>query len=294
MKTLITIIVSALSAQSLAFATPATEAYTFTTIDGPAADSGETTYAFGINSAGDIVGAVGIHGFLYSGGTFTPIDVPGAFSTAAEGINNNGQIVGSYRDSVGTHGFLYRDGSFTPIDVPGSGTVNGAATRANGINAAGEIVGDFDSSTGTHGYLYSGGVFTIIDFPDSYFTQAFGINARGQIVGSMAFPGVGGDSGFVYSRGIFTPLNDPASNSGGDLVTIALGINNAGQIVGLFTDGEYRGFVYDDGTFTTIDLPAGGDEFNPALGINEAGQIVGYFNSATGVHGYLATPMHRR
>src|SRR5215831_18369799 len=111
MKTLITIVVSALSAQSLAFATPATEApYTFTTINGPAADSGETIYAFGVNAAGDIVGAVGIHGFLYSGGTFTPIDVPGAFSTAAQGINNNSQIVGSYRDSVGTHGFLYRDG----------------------------------------------------------------------------------------------------------------------------------------------------------------------------------------
>jgi hypothetical protein len=39
---------------------------------------------------------------------FTTIDVPfsDATGTAAIGINNNGQIVGDYRDSSGQHGFL--------------------------------------------------------------------------------------------------------------------------------------------------------------------------------------------
>jgi len=78
------------------------------------------------------------------------------------------------------------------------------------------------------------------------------------------------------------------------LVTVAFDINNQGQIVGYFTDkGAYRAYVYEDGTFTTIDLPPGGDNTNFALGINNAGHIVGYFNSATGDHGYLATPTHR-
>ena len=38
--------------------------------------------------------------------TFTPIDVPGASSTRAQGITPSGQIVGSYTDSTGRHGFL--------------------------------------------------------------------------------------------------------------------------------------------------------------------------------------------
>jgi hypothetical protein len=38
----------------------------------------------------------GPHGFLYSGGSFTPIDVPGSTDTFANGINASGQIVGRY------------------------------------------------------------------------------------------------------------------------------------------------------------------------------------------------------
>ena len=40
------------------------------------------------------------------GALFTPLDVPGAFATAAVGINSRGQIVGFYVDSTGEHGFL--------------------------------------------------------------------------------------------------------------------------------------------------------------------------------------------
>ena len=70
--------------------------------------------------------------------SFTQIDVPGAFYTAATGINDAGQIVGSFVDSTGIHGFLYTGGSFTQIDVPGA-----FATQAFGINDAGQIVGYF-------------------------------------------------------------------------------------------------------------------------------------------------------
>src|SRR6476646_8261658 len=54
--------------------------------------------------------------------SFTQIDVPGASFTQALGINNAGQIVGSFNNSTGVHGFLTNNtgGSFTPIDVPGA------------------------------------------------------------------------------------------------------------------------------------------------------------------------------
>ena len=82
---------------------------------------------------------------------FTTIDVPGAVpgSTQAGGINNSGQIVGSFDAGGTTHGFLDTGGSFTTIDVPGS-----SFTIANGINDARQIVGTFESGFAVeHGFL---------------------------------------------------------------------------------------------------------------------------------------------
>ena len=62
----------------------------------------------------------GRHGFLLSGGSFITIDDPiqtVAFS-AANGINDAGQIVGSYADDTGLHGFLLSGNIFVPIDDP--------------------------------------------------------------------------------------------------------------------------------------------------------------------------------
>jgi len=51
-------------------------------------------------------GAFHGHGFLLDQGSYTTLDVPGAFWSSAEGINDAGQIVGVYFDAGGTHGFL--------------------------------------------------------------------------------------------------------------------------------------------------------------------------------------------
>src|SRR5690242_19996749 len=71
--------------------------YTFTTLDVLGAAN---TRAFGINDRGQIVGFFNTsaegHGFLYSGGSFTSIDPPGALGrSSASGINHTGEIVGS-------------------------------------------------------------------------------------------------------------------------------------------------------------------------------------------------------
>lgn len=52
------------------------------------------------------------HGFLWFGGSFQSIDVPGASSTVALGINNRSQIVGRFVDSSGNdHGFVTKPGA---------------------------------------------------------------------------------------------------------------------------------------------------------------------------------------
>src|SRR6266566_5311528 len=164
--------------------------------------------------------------------SFTTIDVPGAIpgSTRAGGINNSGQIVGSFVAGATTHGFLDTGGSFTTIDVPGA---SGAGTVASGINDAGQIVGHFQDSTTTHGFLKVGGSFTPIDVPAPLpppgtvrFTVARGINDAGQIVGNFGFGTNAADShGFLDTGGGFTQLDVP-----GGFGTAARGINEAGQI----------------------------------------------------------------
>jgi hypothetical protein len=76
-------------------------------------------------------------------------DFPG--STRAQGINDTGQIVGSYTvttidpTSIFNYGFLYnrQDGTYTTIDDPLAGPRGGlgGGTFAQDINDGGQIVG---------------------------------------------------------------------------------------------------------------------------------------------------------
>jgi hypothetical protein len=126
--------------------------------------------------------------------TFTTIDVPGATSTWASGINDAGQIVSSYEIiGAGDHGYL-RDtyGSFTTIDVPRGN--NG--TNAVGINNAGQFVGNYFAGGANHGFLRDiDGRFITIDFPGAIGTSLRGINNAGEIVGS--YSDSSGTHGFV-------------------------------------------------------------------------------------------------
>ena len=83
----------------------------------------------------------------------------------------------------------------------------------------------------------------------------------------------------------FTDLDIP-----GAIATYPLSINNRGQIVGYYWDGDYvHGFVLNKNVFTTIDVP--GASVTYATGINDLGLIVGYYWDVSGnQHGFLAAP----
>ena len=92
--------------------------------------------------------------------------------------------------------------------------------------------------------------------------------------------------GFLYSNGTWTTLNDPSAADG---ITYAMGINDAGQIVGYYLDssGVPHGFLYSNGTWTTLDDPSAVNG-TIADGMNASGQIVGSYNGSSGyVHGFL-------
>jgi len=264
-------------------------AYNYTTLDDPL-QTDFMTQANGINNAGQIVGqyhnSSGYHGFLYSAGTYTPIDDPLAtISTVAYDINDAGEIVGFYASNA-THGFLYDPtksvNPFTTLDFPGANT-----TTPTKINASGQVVGlIFDSvGSGEHGFLYRDHLFSAIDAPQATTgTAVGGINASGQIVGS--YHTATETNGFLFnpSTGSYTPLIDPVAR-----FTFAEDINDAGQIVGSFREanGHEHGFLYSGGTYTTFDVP--NSTLTHAFGINNAGQIVGRYTNASGQHGFLLT-----
>lgn len=72
------------------------------------------TLPWGVNDNGLVVGSYeycsqgcGFRGFVYKGGKYLSIDYPGATETFADGINNLGQVVGSYTlDNQTFHGFI--------------------------------------------------------------------------------------------------------------------------------------------------------------------------------------------
>jgi len=127
---------------------------TFAHLDYPGALD---TFPYGINSRGDIVGnwdtdqsTVG-HGFLFSRGQIFSIDVPGAVpdGTAATGINEKGQIVGSFIGGDGnSHGFLAEGSMFTTLDC-----ADAANTSVWGINSAGQIAGTCDAAGQRLGFV---------------------------------------------------------------------------------------------------------------------------------------------
>jgi probable HAF family extracellular repeat protein len=279
--------------------------YTYTTLDDPAGNG--RTGASGINDAGQIVGTytevtlsshgdifTRNHGFIYAGGTYTTRDPPGAAFTFASGINASGQIVGTYNNGP-YHGFLYSGGTYATLDVPSADNF----TFAEGINGSSQIVGYFANATGRHGFFYNGGNFTTLDVSDpsarAGSTTALGINASGQIVGAYIDSG-GTSHGFLYSGGTYTTLTDPFAINGDSSSTngtAALGINDAGQIVGYYygSGSTQHGFIYSGGRYITIDDPLAA-KGTAASGINNLGQIVGSYrdnNNTNNSHGFLAT-----
>jgi probable HAF family extracellular repeat protein len=213
---------------------------------------------------------------------FTPIDVPGAAATYANG-NSSHEIAGEFDDEDGnTHGFVLSKGVFTQFDVPGADSY----TSVNGINANGERSGIYHDGVRFHGYFWSKGVFTTLDPAGSILSTGNFLNARGQVVGFYR----SADNtrhAYLWSKGGFTTFY--ALGAAATLGTNAFGINDHGEIVGAYVsgDGNRHGYLRSSGAFTTIDAPEA-DGYTVAEGIDNVGQIVGYSTDADGTsHGYI-------
>lgn len=224
--------------------------------------------------------------------TFNSIDFPTASSTSLFGINNSGQIVGTYSvDGVTTHGFLLSNGQFTTIDAP---IANVTGTFLSGINNSGVIVGTYVSGKDS-GFVLTGGQFSSVSFPSASCAPVFctagailntilrGVNDAGQIVGFYQSdrltplppsPALGfAVHGFLLAAGNYVQLDFPGASQ-----TLTNGINNLGQIVGNSSSGA---FLFSGGTFSSLPFPG-------ATAINNVGTIIGNkFDSSLNSHAFV-------
>ncbi|MGD0960051.1 MAG: hypothetical protein ABSB19_09610 [Methylomonas sp.] len=199
------------------------------------------------------------------------------------GINNSGEIAGFDGATVAQGFTLTLPNNFTSENFPGS-----AQTMVTAINSAGSTAGIYIDTAGTtHGFTDIGGTFKTVDNPGTVFNQQLGINDSNTTVGySSATDPAGqvGQTAYSQAGGVFTNINAllPSNQN-----SQAVGINNAGEVVGFYlpTATTSIGFLDIGGTITTID--PFGSTFTQALGINNSGEIVGFYQDSAGVqHGY--------
>ena len=193
---------------------------------------------------------------------------------APTGMNNAGQIVGFAGTGDGAiHAVLYAGGVLTDL-----GDLGGKDSYAQAINDAGAITGAILSASGEqHAFVYQDGSVRHLGAG----TVGYGINARGDVVGSRQT--TDGVTGFLYQNGNLINVG----NVGTDRDATAVDINDHGAIAGDMAIGagaaNRHPFLYQDGDLHDLG-PLFPDENTGAIAINNAGQIAGY---STGPDGWM-------
>lgn len=209
----------------------------FTTIDYPGAAG---TDVRGIAPNGEVVGnywLAGEPGLAYHGfrmtvqGDFIPVHYSGHTYEILQRLLPDGTILGCRHDTnlMSTmRGITIADGFSSELSQVGSMT-NGATPDL------GTIVGQYANTAAgnrTEGFAITDGIFTPIYVPGSSLSNAWDINAGGQIVGVYS---LGGVHGFILTNldySTMVTLNVPGATA-----TRAFGINASGDVVGAFVQG---------------------------------------------------------
>jgi probable HAF family extracellular repeat protein len=191
---------------------------------------GKYATATAINDRGQVV--VTTH--PYGSGVYTTWLVEGRrvtqlpLGTQGAGINNRGQVVGTFTANQVNLAFVWEDGDLTRL-----GTLGGTHSGAAAINDHGEIVGYADVAVGgpraalweRRGGVKELGPFSSVpaQWEPSFATA---INGRGQVVGYSLANGWN-PRAFLWENGVYRSLVTPENPE-----LTATGIDNHGNIVG--------------------------------------------------------------
>ena len=257
--------------------------YTLVDIGAFSQNPAGTTRVTDINNRGEVVGSsydnVGNAAFLYSGGTMQNLRASLApFGTAlgsslytthsvAQGINDDGVVVGYAQFADPTIAFRWQNGAVTDL-----GSHNGWAWAPVGVNNGGDIV----ASRVYNGVYHPGSGWTVLPSNPSFLPSV--INDSGLLGGNLYL-------GYAFHAALRKPDGsivdlDPVGGNGN-----VHEINNAGQAAGTraILSGE-RGFFWNGTAMQDIGLlytPAPGfNTYSGAEGINALGQVVGYSDTS--------------
>jgi hypothetical protein len=247
--------------------------------------------------------------------TFVTVDapVPGAASTMVVGINNLGDMVGSYNFIPGAGalglpaGFLgkafvwHTDGTFDTIDGPGPADPQSCQPpqsfkgcyyiEARGINDRGDVVGAYTQDVlNPQGGLFrafyqpAGGDFTSYLFPGHTNTIFQRIKDSGVIYGCFHDEGI--DDSSQASMHAITNLLRPDGtihniNFKADGTTMNVGGGpETLQYAGVWYDFDaqrHRGYVFTNGDREDLDMP--GSNMTYVWDINVQGEVVGVWGN---------------
>jgi probable HAF family extracellular repeat protein len=253
-------------------------------------------------------------GFLWQRGRMTPLSTLGGNNSFAENVNDSGQIVGfaetadSDPNCIAPQVFDLQpvmwgpDGQIQALPLL-PGDIFGAAT---GINEKGQVTGVSSpfcapgpvvTTIESHLVLWEKGVpINLGSLGGVANNFPFAINDQGDIVGQSDLTGDTTAHAFLWTqeRGMQDLGTLP-----GDISSVALGMNNKGQVVGGSCDanGNCPAFLWQDGVMTDLNtLVCGGSSLFLDFGgdINDHGEISGQaIDPSTGaLVAFLAIPIH--
>jgi hypothetical protein len=245
-------------------ATPAAAGtYTYTSL----APAGSIQPAVsGMNDSDQVVGSFQdpttyrSHGFLWSGGTFTQIDV-GAYGTFLTAINASGIAAGYYyANAADAKKFKYTAMTYdtvkqTHTDVPLSSKYSAVTL---GINAQGVVIGTAFSGPHEKAFIAKSHSAELVSVPHSpYVTVGVAISDRDEAV--MSGVDLANDEySYVYRAGKFTLLAPPggASVNGFGCASNSGAISNTGIVAGSYGNAAgVVGFTWHQGHYKSYEFP---------------------------------------
>ena len=215
--------------------------------------------------------------------TFETFSAPAGYTLSqVQGVNDEGMVVGQVVNNKSLRFVAFTrsaSGVITLYAAPQS-----SSTWLYGRSGTGVETGFYQDSVHpeqVHGFLLRDGKFTLVDRPKFANTWLFNVNQLGAAVGSFS-ANAALVRGFLLINGNYTTIAYPDART-----TYALAINDNGDVVGTYASGRIsNGFVWKDGTFTTVNYP--NSEYGTVLtGVNNTGVIVGNHLSADRDEGFI-------